>query len=201
MSTFYSFEHWCSYVLHPEDTNPWNFLTREFYEEYRTKYVIAKMVAPTSILEIGVRFGYGAHSFLLAAPTARYVGLDCDEPSWGPYKGKPREWAERHLRAYFPRAAIATFACNTQRDELPTLSTADLVHIDADHSLKGALRDMLNFWPVTRRVMVIDDYGEIPAVRDAVKGFIEHEHPHAILLPITSMRGSAILVRDGWRPL
>jgi hypothetical protein len=198
MSTFYSFEDWCERVLHPEDTNPWNFRTWAFYAEYRTKYAIAKMVAPTSILEIGVRFGYGAHSFLLASPAARYVGLDFDEPSWGPYKGRPRVWAEQHLREYFPGAPIVTVACNTQTEDLPSLAMADLVHIDADHSLEGALRDMINFWPFTRKVMVVDDYADIPAVRDAVKNFIEHE-PHAIPLPIGSMRGAAILVRDGWR--
>ncbi len=79
---FPSFEKWCDDVLHPEDIHPWNFRTREFYEEYKTKYAIAKLIKPRSVTEVGVRFGYSAHSFLMAMPrNSIYVGLDIDEPA------------------------------------------------------------------------------------------------------------------------
>ena len=195
MSTFYSFGEWCDKVLHPEDTSPWDFRTLDFYNEYKTKYAIAKLVQPHTILEIGVRFGYGAHSFLLGAPGASYVGLDFDEPSWGPYEGVPRLWAEKNLHAHFPKASIVTFKCNTQKGGIPVNLPRDLVHIDADHSYNGALHDMVTFWPLTGRAMVVDDYTEIAEVRGAVQTFVAYTKG-VLLLPVSSLRSSAILVRD-----
>jgi hypothetical protein len=191
-----TFEQWCADVLHPEDTHPWNFRTLEFYDEYRAKYGIARMVQPKSILEVGVRFGYGARSFLYAAPEASYMGLDFDEPSWGPYKGVPRDWAELQLRRTYPLNHIKTMHADTQHGPLPPLAAADLVHIDGDHSYQGALNDITNFWPLTRRVMVVDDFAEIPDVRRATVAFAAG-HPDVILLSTASMRGSAVLVREG----
>lgn len=194
--TFPDFETWCDTVLHPEDTSPWNFRTKEFYEEYRTKYAIAKLIQPKSILEIGVRFGYGAQSFLMGAPHASYMGLDADEPSWGEYQGIPREWATTRLCEQFPTSCIATHRFNTQTDDAAKLDLpfVDMVHIDGDHSFNGALKDMTTFWPLCERVMVVDDYIEIEAVAHAVDDFCA-SHTDAVKLPITSFRGAALLVR------
>jgi|SRR5215475_517186 len=194
---FLAFEIWCDDVLHPEDIHPWNFRTREFYDEYRTKYAIAKMIQPQSILEVGVRFGYGARSFLFAAPTASYVGLDHDEPSFGPYKGVPREWAEHRLRNIYPDNSIFTFHCDTQTNGVSKLGLqqADLIHIDADHSYRGALNDLQNFWCLAKKALVVDDYEQIADVRSAVNFFCCNCH-EAILLSSSSLRGSAIIIKD-----
>ncbi len=192
------FEEWCATVLHPEDTYPWNFRTKEFYEEYRLKYEIAKSIRPKSILEIGVRFGYSAYSFLLAAPKATYVGLDKDEPSWGPYKGIPRVWAERALVTRFPCHSIQTYYVDTQTGNFVKFHNTkfDMVHIDGDHSYEGAYRDMKQFWPVCKRTMVVDDVFEIPDVAAAVRDFLI-ETPSAVLRKqVGHMRGSAVIVRE-----
>ncbi len=191
---FPSFEKWCDDVLHPEDIHPWNFRTREFYEEYKTKYAIAKLIKPRSVTEVGVRFGYSAHSFLMAMPrNSIYVGLDIDEPSWGPYKGVPRMWAELRLRGAYD-ANIRTFCCNTQ-EELPYQSHADMIHIDADHTFLGALHDMTVFWSYCLKAMVVDDYTQIREVAEAVKAFMA-TNKDAMLLETSSLRGSAIIVKD-----
>lgn len=187
--TFPSFAVWRT-TLHPEDTNPWNFCTSEFYDEYRTKYTIAKLVRPKSILEVGVRFGYSAYAFLCAGDVDVYVGLDVDEPSWGSYSGIPRKWAEEQLRIAFPSVTIMTYKMNTQMDEVQFKNQFELVHIDADHSYQGALNDMRKFWPLTERVMVVDDFVE---VKDAVKTFISTQP--GTLLNVTSLRSSALIVR------
>lgn len=192
---FPQFNAWCDDVLNPLDTHPWDFRTMEFYDEYKAKYAIAKLVQPKSILEVGVRFGYSARSFLMAAPKASYVGLDYDERSWGPYAGVPRQWAQSVLQGLYPQNAIATYHVNTQTGLIPALERADLVHIDADHSFDGAMNDLITFFPFCQRVMVVDDYLEIATVRSAVDIFCATQ-PDAIKLLVTSLRGSAVLVKD-----
>lgn len=196
---FPDFSEWCDTVLHPEDTHPWNFRTPEFYEEYRLKYALAKLIQPRSILEVGVRFGYAANSFLLAAPTATYLGLDVDEPSWGPYKGVPRLWAETTLRARYHGALISTLSVDTQKAHkyanwVPQIF--DMIHIDADHSYRGALHDMQTFWPFCRRVMVVDDTAEIPEVASAVLEFLIHEPTATACGTMVAKRGATLIVRD-----
>ena len=192
--SFPAFEQWCDEVLHPEDTHPWNFRTREFYEEYRAKYAIAKLVQPKSILEIGVRFGYSARSFMMAAPDARYLGIDFDEPSWGPYQGAPREWAEKRLKFLYPNNKIQTLKQDSQVLQSVTdlVEPFDLVHVDADHTYKGALQDMITFWPACKNTMVVDDAME---VRPSIEAFKEKHSGQFVELEVHSLRGSALLVR------
>ena len=191
---FPPFEKWCDEVLHPDDTSPWNFRTKEFYDEYRTKYAIAKLVQPKRILEVGVRFGYSARSFLFAAPEADYFGLDIDEPSWGAFKGVPRLWAEERLKKLYPKNKIQTWQQNSQ--EIPPVTNLaelfDLVHIDADHTYEGALHDMERFWPACRHTMVVDDYLE---VMDSVSTFSAKHNNELVKMFASSLRSSALLVR------
>ena len=195
---FPDFKEWCDTVLHPEDTHPWNFRTPEFYEEYRLKYALAKLIQPRSILEVGVRFGYSAQSFLFAAPTATYIGLDKDEPSWGPYKGVPRHWAHAVLRARYPDIELCTWGIDTQTENARDLLLMkfDMVHIDADHSFAGALHDMQTFWPFCRRVMIVDDTAEIPEVASAVLEFLIHEPTATACGTMVAKRGATLIVRD-----
>lgn len=195
---FPPFDEWCNTVLHPEDTHPWNFRTREFYEEYKLKYAIAKMIRPKSILEIGVRFGYSAQSFLFAVPTALYVGIDIDEPSWGSYKGIPREWAEKKLQARYPANDICTWQANTQTSSSTEFfgEQFDLIHIDADHSYKGALHDMMQFWPSCKRIMVVDDVVEISEVARAVRDFLKQTSSALSCGTTVTVRGAALIVRE-----
>jgi cephalosporin hydroxylase len=196
MNEFPPFEQWCKEVLHPDDKSPWNFCTQEFYQEYRVKYAIARMIQPKSILEIGVRFGYSARSFLFAAPQADYLGLDIDEPSHGPYQGIPREWAELQLRRRYPDNRIQTMQMDTQvLSYSPDMNKKfDLVHIDGDHSYQGALADLMKFWPACRNTMVVDDYKE---VKNSVASFVSSHKDELQTFYVESLRSSALLVRTG----
>ena len=201
VTRFPSPDEWYATVLHPEDTHPWNFRQLLFYDEYKQKYAIAKLARPKAILEIGVRFGYSARSFLMAAPKADYTGIDFDEPSWGPFKGIPREWAYQRLSALYPNNYIRTYHSDTQKEPVREkflfggLGKYDFVHIDGDHSFDGALHDMQEFWQVCTRVMVVDDVIEIPAVRDAVAAFMKATPDAMMIGTPASLRGSALIVR------
>jgi hypothetical protein len=59
----------------------------EWVDYYKLKYSIAQAIQPKSILEIGVRYGYSARSFLEACPMAHYLGIDNDSDSFGGSKG------------------------------------------------------------------------------------------------------------------
>jgi hypothetical protein len=58
-------------------------LFEEWVPYYRLKFCIAKVLQPKSNLEIGVRFGYSARTFLEASPSATLLDIDLDSDSFG----------------------------------------------------------------------------------------------------------------------
>ena len=54
--------------------DPLSHLFEDWLPYYRLKFAIAKVLQPQTILEIGVRYGYSAITFLEACPTAKYLG-------------------------------------------------------------------------------------------------------------------------------
>jgi hypothetical protein len=74
---------------HPDD--PLSYLFDEWQPYYRLKWAIASVVAPGSILEIGVRNGYSAGAFLGARPRARYLSIDADTDTHGGIPAGGRE--------------------------------------------------------------------------------------------------------------
>ena len=167
----------------------------ELKEEYGVKYSIARNYAPQSILEIGVRAGYSAFSFLSACPGAIYIGIDAENGSHGGAGGPWLPWAAhilRNFKAMFLQADSQLISgcsrtCN---------AGFDLVHIDADHSVEGATHDMATFLPLVRAggIMLVDDYTYIEDVRTAVDRFII---THAMAFrKVASPRGNVILKRE-----
>src|SRR5215469_18824935 len=84
-------------TAHPED--PLRHLFPDWVPYYRMKWAIARVLQPRSILEIGVRFGYSALAFLNASPSARYLGIDLDLPTFGGSVGAIN-WARKACRQY-----------------------------------------------------------------------------------------------------
>src|SRR5438477_11758442 len=79
--------------------DPLSRLFEEWVPYYRLKFCIAKVLQPESILEIGVRFGYSARTFLEASPSATFLGIDLDSDSFGGEVGA-LDWA-RQITATF----------------------------------------------------------------------------------------------------
>lgn len=170
------------------------FNTPEWYSHYITKYRLAKALRPSSILEVGVRYGYSAYSFLSASPLATYVGVDSDDPEHNCMGAPTCEWASNNLKKHFPKAQISIFRTNTQ-EQIPLFTPGefDFVHIDAAHDYAGALKDFYSFWPACSGAMLIDDYASTGSVRDAVTEFVKQTK--SILLMTESLTGEALIVR------
>lgn len=166
---------------------------KEYRKYYRTKYDICKEVSPKSILEIGVRAGYSAISFLSACPDASYVGVDAENGTHGGKGGPWMWWAQKILRDFnvqFVKADSQTLS------ELPG-GPYDLIHVDGDHTTAGALHDMniaLNSL-ASGGIMLVDDYDYIKEVRKAVDKF-HIAHPELSFEYRKSLRGDVLFRKN-----
>lgn len=151
--------------LHPQD-RPAPAAWQRCYE---TKYALSRLLRPTSLLEIGVRAGYSAYCFLEACPNLRYLGIDNNSDTHGGFAGAI-EHARGLLKPYaaeIVEQSSADFARCVEHHNL----NFDCVHVDGDHSAAGCCRDLRLAARCQPRVIVVDDYLGIAAVRDACDGF------------------------------
>lgn len=195
---FPSYDEWVRWVLHPNDKKggrgPYCFETEEWYQNYRNKFRIAQAFKPTTIIEIGVRYGYSAHAFLCACPEARYIGIDADLPSLNAMGAPTCDWAFGMLRLTIPPCPrLELIKVDSQKENVtPLLPKAEFVHVDANHSYKGATADMEALWPVCTQVMLVDDYVGTASVHDAVDAFVARHN--AGLLTMQSKNGEALII-------
>ena len=104
---------------------------------YRLKYSLCKAIGPQSILEIGVRYGYSAATFLEATPNATYIGIDNDSTSFGGAKGAFK-WAEKITAG---RSAEFLLLDTQKITSLPG-EFYDLIHIDGQQDGDGTYHDL-----------------------------------------------------------
>lgn len=163
-----------------------------YRDYYKVKYSIAKNLNPKTILEIGVRAGYSAISFLSAAPEAQYIGLDAENGTHG-NQGGPWCWWAKQILSPFDFEIIIQDTQKITSDYISNLGNFDLIHIDGDHSYKGAYHDITICLPSLSNngIMLIDDYDFIPDVKKAVDRFVHNNSIEFDYLP--SFRGEAIL--------
>lgn len=197
--TFPSYEEWVANVLHPIDRagsgGIYCFETPEWHESYKIKHHIAKAINPKIIIEVGVRYGYSAHAFLSACPSARYIGIDADTPYFSGMAGSTCDWAFTMLRktiTSFP--FLELIRVNTQEvDVSPMVPAADLIHIDAAHDYKGATKDLETLWPKCNQAMLVDDYVGTGSVHDAVDLFVKRNR--LTMFTATSKNGEALILK------
>lgn len=156
-------------LVSPKDTGFYNF-EKELIQQYTTKYEIARDFKPKRILEIGVRAGYSAYSFLQAVPDAYYLGIDLDHGTNGGEGGPWITWAKHLLKDYNAEFLIV----DSQQITDIHFKPFDLIHIDGDHHYLAERRDIEMTWRclAPTGIMLVDDYDSIPDVRIAVDEFV-----------------------------
>lgn len=128
-----------------------------------TKHAVVSRVKPRTICEIGVRCGYGGYAMLLAAPKARYLGIDNWKASYG--DGSVfHEYAKTLLKPF--DASLIVVDSHAIRF-LP--SGLDLVHVDGHHTYDGAIQDMDLCERSGAKWMLVDDTDYLPKVARAVR--------------------------------
>ena len=156
------------------------------------RYVeIAAKLQPRRILEIGAFEGYGLIAFWMGAgeQVQRLDWVDTERDLRG---------SNAHALANLERAAellgwpLPPITYATSLAGLPGSGPYDLIHVDGDHSVGAAMRDLVWAWRSGARVILVDDYDyrPEPGVRQAVELFSE-----ASGLPfehIPSLRGWAM---------
>ena len=130
-STTYDFRG----IASPDD--PLTHLFPDWVPYYQLKAAIAQTIAPASILEIGVRYGYSAAAFFHGSPNTKYTGIDLDVDTFGGTKGAIA-WAREILPA--PQTEI--ILGNSQEMIRFPGSIYDLIHIDGQQDGDGTYRDL-----------------------------------------------------------
>jgi cephalosporin hydroxylase len=198
---FPDYRTWVDTVIHPRErtatrNSPWCFEHPDWHAHYKRKHDIAWALNPKSILEIGVRYGYSAHAFLSACEEAEYTGVDSDDPKHNAMGEPTLAWAKGMLEKALPDLTcyIHLVQLNTRDKPLPSRNGGyDLIHIDADHSYSGCLDDLRKAWVQCGRAIVVDDYGSIASVQDAVAAFLK-ETP-ATMLQTPGFLGDAVILK------
>jgi len=171
------------------DSNKAKF--EDFKKYYQIKYNIIQRFNPKTMVEIGVRTGYSAHTFLSAVPGMKYIGLDANNNTHGGQNGPWTWWAEKILsEAEFNFEIIETDTQNMM--EVPA---ADFYHIDGDHTVAGVMHD-LDICFSSRNpngVLLIDDYDYIDDVREGVDGWIAVHDNQITWEYVDSLRGEIII--------
>lgn len=166
---------------------------------YEVKWNVARRLAPSSILEIGVRAGYSAFVFMRAAPQgACYLGMDnglCDAEARREYIAHARKL----LVGMDARLWIVDAGSLRSFPSSPNGDAWDLVHVDGDHSRAGCLHDIRCAASIGRHILV-DDYDTGEGIRRACSEFLETDGRgrwSSELLSDGGLAGNLLMTRVG----
>lgn len=114
-----------------------SYLFEAWVDYYNLKYALCKVIEPEKILEIGVRYGYSAITFLKARPDAFYLGIDNNSDTFGGTTGAIN-WAKKITKNYNAEFIIA----DTQNLTSLPGDFYDLIHIDGQQDGDGTFHDL-----------------------------------------------------------
>ena len=184
----YNFPH---EIIHTDDKKRYGHeLYFKFNQQYQTKYEIAKMCNPSVIAEIGVRAGYGAYAMLSACPEALYYGFDNNRGKESGAKDL-RFW--RHASYILRNFNVYEIYPDFDSQQVDNLKIPEgaFVHVDGDHTRKGALHDLRVAQNSKARWILVDDILYLQPVFQAVNDFLEETYYRAEYYP--DFRGEMLI--------
>jgi len=135
LQQFHQAEYDFRETANPDD--PLTYLFEEWVNYYKLKWAIARILQPSSILEVGVRYGYSAAAFLQGCPTAKYYGIDLDTDQFGGVKGAIN-WAKKITQPFNAEYLVA----DTQTMSRFPGGVYDLIHVDGQQDGNGSFHDL-----------------------------------------------------------
>ncbi len=184
-------------IICPQDPTADRKRIDQYKEYYKVKYDICKKQNPDYIVEIGVRAGYSAWTFLQACPDAEYVGYDANNGTHGGQGGKDGKYFQWTKKILFPYKHIL-FNLDTQKvDELPPKDVG-LFHVDGDHTTKGVQHDLdLAYKAISDTgLILIDDITYIDTVKKGVDKWINKMGDKITSEFVESLRGEMIIRKN-----
>jgi hypothetical protein len=195
-SNFPDFDDWKDLCINPDDDYHGGLPLEKQYEYYKQKFKICEMVAPRTVLEIGVCWGYSAFSFLCCNSVELYVGIDIDDPSKNGVGVPTLDWAGQNLAkmfGYWMRTVHLIKQDSRAGLGIPSSTRFDFVHVDGDHSYEGCKSDLEMVWPHTSKALLADDYFASTEVHRAVDEFCDSKD--VLCFTGYSTVGEALLVK------
>lgn len=161
---------------------------KKYYEYY---YAISKYYQPSSILEIGVRFGYSLGSMIKGSDKIEFVkGIDCEEAGYG---NNTLKTAEINIKKYINQNIKYEFLLQNSHSIKELDRKYDIIHIDGDHSYDGKIQDLNLTLDHCDRI-IIDDYLSFYQVRKAADDWMKiNKNKIKTFYIINSIRGSLIV--------
>lgn len=182
-------------IIFPKDPTATKKRIEEYKGYYKIKYDICKKQNPKKIVEIGVRAGYSAWTFLQACPEAKYIGIDANNGTHGGAGGEDGryfEWTRNILSKY----NFELIELDTQLvDIIVNIQDVDFFHVDGDHTTQGVQHDLdLAFNSINDSgLILIDDITYLDTVRKGVEIWIKKMGNNITIEYMPSLRGEMLV--------
>lgn len=178
-------------IVQPCDT--WFVDAHDTYTWYRA---VAMALQPHRIAELGVRYGYSAIAMIRGARPDSFVGIDGEADGVSSNGTALKNITNSPNTTDVTRLTHVTIhAFNTHTQFKPIIDTigkCDMIHVDADHSREGIMREL----DIARRVcsgtILVDDC-DVLHILDAAQELARRKSAEFLILPTHHRLGVIIL--------
>jgi len=184
-------------IIMPGDKSATPERISQYKQYYPVKYNICKQQNPKIMIEIGVRAGYSAWTFLQACPNMKYIGIDANNGKFGGQGGKDgsySKWAKNILKPY----DVTLIDQDTQKVDKLGFSQIDFIHVDGDHTSEGVQHDLDLAYEAVKigGTILVDDITYIEEVKIGVNIWLRKMNKFITSTFIESFRGEMLITRN-----